>query len=53
MNRLKRFLEQGVIAYAAFLLCEGIVEYIPCPEGKLCELMNCELKKYERNREGN
>ena len=53
MNRLKEFLEQGAIAYAAFLLCEGIVEYIPCPVGKVCELMNYGLKNYVRNREGN
>ena len=42
MNRLKRFLEQGAIAYA------GIVEYIPCPVGKVFQMIN-----YERSREGN
>jgi hypothetical protein len=44
MNKLKRFLEQGAIAYATFLLCQGIVEYIPCHVGKACE-----LKNYERS----
>lgn len=53
MNRLKRFLQQGAVAYAAFLLCEGIVEYIPCPVGKVCELMNYELKNYGRKRKEN
>lgn len=53
MNRLKRFVEQGAIAHAGFLLCEGIVEDIPCPVGEVCEMMNYELKNYERTREGN
>lgn len=53
MNRLKRILEQGAISYAAFLLYEGIVEYIPCPSGKLRKMMNYELKNYERNRKEN
>jgi hypothetical protein len=48
MNRWQRFLEQGACAYAAFLFCEGIVEYIPCSVGKVCE-----VKNYQQKRKGN